>query len=97
MATDPFTFFIQIILPEAFQPLEDICLDNGKTKERLQSKMEKVVLKYSDGVVLLISRYPLGSTKKWIEENEKEILTWVYSATNGRTIYLSDELKVVPI
>jgi hypothetical protein len=47
---------------------------------------------------ILISRYPLESTKKWIVENEIEILNWEFSAKkNGRTIYLSQELKVVPI
>jgi hypothetical protein len=27
-------------------------------------------------VVLLISRYSLASTKKWIVENEKEVRNW---------------------
>jgi hypothetical protein len=91
MATDPATFFIQITLPKAFQPQEDICLDNGKTKERLLTKMEEEKWK----VVLLISRYPLASTKKWIVENEKEVLNWKVGA--DKTIYFSDELRVVAI
>jgi hypothetical protein len=33
MATDSITFFICIDLPKAFQPLEDICLENSRTKE----------------------------------------------------------------
>jgi hypothetical protein len=90
VATDSVTFSILIHLPKAFQPLEDICLDNGQTKERLLTKMDEVKLE----VVLQISRYPLASTKKWIEENEKEVLNWKFSTQNGRRIYLSRELKV---
>jgi hypothetical protein len=85
MATDPVTFLIRIDLPKAFQPQEDICLDNGKTKERLEIIMEEE--KWD--VVLLISRCPLGSTKKWIEENEKEVLAWDFGAGNSRKIYLT--------
>jgi hypothetical protein len=70
-------------------------LYNGKSKERLVTKMEKTGLE--EWKMLLISRYPLASTKKWIEENEKEVLNWDFSAENGRTIYLTDEMKVVPI
>jgi hypothetical protein len=97
MATNPVSFFIRIDLPKAFQQLEDICLDNGKTKERLLTKMDEVEVQDDDWevVVLLISRYPLASTKKWIEENEKEVLDWEFST--DKTIHLSDELKVVPI
>jgi hypothetical protein len=96
MATDPVSFFIRIDLPKAFQPLEDICLNNGKTKERLLTKMEEAKLKEEEDVVLFISRYPLGSTKKWIEENEKEVLAWDFT-NDDRIIYLSIELKVVVI
>jgi hypothetical protein len=95
MATDPATFFIRITLPENFQPQEVISLDNDKTKERLVIKMEKAYLEEWE---ILISRYPQESTKKWIVENEIEVLNWEFSATkNGRTIYLSQELKVVAI
>jgi hypothetical protein len=87
MATDPVTFYIRIFLPKAFPPQEDICLDNGKTKERLLIKMEEVDpnLKKHVNPVVQISRYPLASTKKWsLGKNEK-------------TIYLTKELKVVAI
>jgi hypothetical protein len=95
MATDPVSFFIRIKLQKALQPREAICLDNGKTKERLlMTKMEEA--RVQDKECDLISRCPLGSTKKWIEENEKEVLAWDFR-TNDRTIYLSDELNVVPI
>jgi hypothetical protein len=99
MATDPVSFFIRIILPKTFQPLENICLDNYKTKQRLVTKMEEANPKFKklEELVLLISRYPLASTKKWIEENEKEVMNWDFRAQNGRRIYLSRELKVVPI
>jgi hypothetical protein len=88
-------------LPKAFQLQEDILLDNGKTKERLLTKIEEVDVSdwnWDDTfkeVVLQISRYPLASTKKWIEENKKEVSTWDFTTT--RTIRLSKELKVVAI
>jgi hypothetical protein len=94
MATDPVTFFIRINMPKAFPPLDNICLDNGKTKDRLLTKMEKAKVQDKDWeeVVLLISRYPLASAKKWIEEKEKEVLAWDSNAQNG-IIYLSEELE----
>jgi hypothetical protein len=98
VATDPITFFIRILLPKAFQHQEDFSLDNDKTKERLVTIMGEADPKLKKWeVVLLISRYPLASTKKWIEENEKEVLNWTFSAQNTRRIYLSKELKVVAI
>jgi hypothetical protein len=94
MATHPATFLICIFLPKAFRPQEDLCLDNDKTKERLLTKMEE-----SDfvewKVVLLISRYPQASTKKWIEENEKDVL--ILNLNETRRIYLSDNLEVAAI
>jgi hypothetical protein len=86
MATDPVTFFIRILLPITFQPQEDICLDNGKTKERLLTKMENWHLN-SEKNELLISRYPLATRKKWSVGNE------IYQ----KSIYLTEELKFVAI
>jgi hypothetical protein len=71
MATDPVTFFIRIDLPKTFQPQEAICLDNGKTNERLVTEMEKANPN-GDKCVLLISRYPLASKKNLIV-NRKEV------------------------
>jgi hypothetical protein len=99
MATDPVFFVIQIFLPEDFPPQADICLDNGKTKERfLVSKVEEAKMQDNewDGIVLLISRSPLESTNKWMG-NEKEVLNMDFSAKNGMTIYFSKDLKVVAI
>jgi hypothetical protein len=50
---------------------------NGQTKERLVIKRVKSMKKFYDKV-MLISRYPLGAGKNWIEKNEKEILKWDY-------------------
>jgi hypothetical protein len=99
MATDPVTFFIRINLPEDFQLQQAISLDNEKTKERLLTKTEVVNvprIKQLKEVVLLISRYPIASTKKWIVANEKDALNWDFK-TNDRIISLSLELKVVGI
>jgi hypothetical protein len=103
VATDPATFLIHIHfnLLKDFQLHEDICLDNDKTNERLLIKTEVVnVLDLGrckeKEVMLLISRYPRASTKKWIVANEKEVFNWDFRNT-ARIISLSEELKVVPI
>jgi hypothetical protein len=100
MATHPATFFIRIDLAESFQPHKDICLDNDKTEEKLLTKTEVIDLPDWDDdlkeVLLLISRYPRASTKKWIMANEKEVFNWDYG-NNDRTISLSEGLEVVPI
>jgi hypothetical protein len=92
MATDPVSFFVRINLPEDFQLQEDICLDNGKTKEKLLTKTKIVNVPEPDEelkeVVLLISRYPLASTRKWTMENAKEVFNWV--TDNDRQICLSN-------
>jgi hypothetical protein len=115
MATHPIPFFIRINLPKAFQHQGDICLNNGKTSERLVTKMEEAKVPFLpadddneeddeedddeeeevkvEEVVLLISRYPLGATKAWIEEKKTEVLDWNFHETK-RTIYLSDDLKI---
>jgi hypothetical protein len=85
VATDPATFFIQILLPkEAFPPLEEICLDNDKTKERFLTKMEETK-GWKD--LLLISRCPLGSINNLILGEE----------ICQKKICLSEGFKVVPI
>jgi hypothetical protein len=103
-ATHPNAFFIRISLPKAsFQPKEEhiFTLRNDQTNENLVTTMEDVQPFDLDGdkweqVALLISRYPLESTKKWIEENKKEVFDWDFSEVN-RLIYLDEELKTVKI
>jgi hypothetical protein len=88
MATDSISFLIRIVLPEAFQPLEAICLDNGKSKDRLLTKMEKTDPKLEkDKIILHISRHPLAATKKWI----------VGKQYFEKRISLCKELKIVAI
>jgi hypothetical protein len=87
-------------LPKAFPPPEDFCFYNDKTKERLLTKLEEAdqkVEKWKKVVLLMISRYPLASTRRWIKKNEKDILNWEFGAQNDIRIYLSKELKVVAI
>jgi hypothetical protein len=80
-------------LPKAFQPLAAICLDHDKTKEKFVTKMEEAeFLEDWEEVFLLISRYPQTSTKRWIEENEKEVFDWYVS--DDKTIRLTEELKI---
>jgi hypothetical protein len=89
MATDPASFFIQINLPKAFQPQDGICLENGKTKERLLTEMEEAgpELQKLGKIPMMITRYPLASTKKLIVSEE------IYE----KKIYLTKELEVVAI
>jgi hypothetical protein len=96
MATDLATFFIRIHLLEDFKLQEDICLDNGKTNERLLTKTKVITDPDFDEkeVLLLISRYPRASTNKWIVANEKEVFNWDIG-TCGRSIYLPEEMEVV--
>jgi hypothetical protein len=78
-------------LPKAFQYQEkDICLDNGKTKERLLIKMYMADpnLEKRGKIALLISRHPLTSTKALIGGEE------VYPKS---IFYLCDDLKVIEI
>jgi hypothetical protein len=95
MATDPVTFFIRIILPKASRPQKGISVDNGKTNERLLTRMEDAEFLAWDEVLMLISRYPQASTKEWIDENEKEVLEWFL--IDDRKICLTKELKIVSI
>jgi hypothetical protein len=89
MASVPVTFFIQIVLPKAFQPPEAICFDNGKTKERFQAEMQEAgpKLQKEGKIPFLIKRLPLASKNKIVFGKEYD----------EKTIYLSKELKVVPI
>jgi hypothetical protein len=62
----------------AFEWQQDISLENGRTNEKMVIKRGKDMQKINQKVTL-ISRYPLleaAAAKKWIEENEKEILDW---------------------
>jgi hypothetical protein len=101
MATVPVTICIRIILPEGFQPEKDhIFILRNHENERLMAKIEEVKTPIPgeddwEEVVLLISRYPLASTKQWIVENEKEVRNW--ESGSDKTIYLRNELKVVAI
>jgi hypothetical protein len=92
MATDPVTFFVRIDLPQHFQLAEGTCLDNDKTEERLLTKTEVVnVAVWEDKLnVLLISRYPRTSTKKWIVANEKEVFNWDTRNSEDRNIRLNE-------
>jgi hypothetical protein len=74
---------------------KDISLDNGKTKEKLDIKMVKpnAAILWRNVKVLIFSRYPIGSAKKWIEDNEKEVLEWQFYEQQ-RGIYLDEDLQM---
>jgi hypothetical protein len=105
MATYPTAFFIRIGLPKAsFHPEEEhiFILRNDETNEKLATTMEEarplgLPDEYEwEEVVLLVSRHPLESTKKWIEENKKEVLDWDFAEMNSM-IALHEELKTVNV
>jgi hypothetical protein len=56
---------------------------------------EKLSIKRINNNESLISRYPSGAAKEWIEQNEKEVLDWDVIEQN-RTIKL-DELAQIAI
>jgi hypothetical protein len=42
--------------------------------------------------MVLISRYPSNAGKKWVEENEKEVIEWDFDEQNRR-ILLDDTVR----
>jgi hypothetical protein len=80
LATRPVSFFVRLQVPRAF-PVHDITLTNGQTKEKLVVKNAEARImetaRSRHGIFfVLISRYPTGAEKEWIEENEEEALNW---------------------
>jgi hypothetical protein len=82
LAIHPVSFFVRLQAPRAF-PVHDITLTNGQTKEKLVVKNAEARIKEAGGpfrrhgiFFVLISRYPMGAGKEWIEENEEEALNW---------------------
>jgi hypothetical protein len=94
MASQPHTFFIRFYV-ETLLSWKDISLDNGKTNEKLEIKMVKpsASILWRNAKVLLFSRYPIGSTKKWIEDNENEVLEWNFYEQQ-RKISLDEDLEM---
>jgi hypothetical protein len=77
MAKHPVTFFIRV--ETCLQLLEDICLENGATNEKL--------LVVKRGECVMISRYPMASNREWIQAHGQEIMNFG-SVRHDRTIYL---------
>jgi hypothetical protein len=91
MSNHPVSFFIRHDVPNNFQCGNiSISMHNGQTNERLVIKKAAeyhLGIKGLDCKVVLISRYPLGATKEWIEANEEEALAWnVYNNKYSRNI-----------
>jgi hypothetical protein len=65
-------------------------MENGETKEKLVIKKvatsEHRAFYYParNEEMALISRYPLGAGKRWIEANEREALDWDFNRQNDR-------------
>jgi hypothetical protein len=77
MAKHAVPFFIRV--ETGLRLLEDICLENGETNEKL------LVVKRD--AFVMISRYQMAANDAWIEANVQEILTFEH-VSHDRTIYL---------
>jgi hypothetical protein len=100
MATNPVSFFIRVYMAKEYFDLEkediEMSCENGKTKEKLLTKLQDMKVKpiklggeKTKRVLLLISRYPMGAGKQWIEENEREALDFDFSKQQ-RQIHFDD-------
>jgi hypothetical protein len=88
MANNPISFFINTSINQN-DNVEDITVENVKTTEILVIKTESG----DRWKKLMISRYLLNATKKWIEANEKEISDWDPQKLN-RKINMDGELTI---
>jgi hypothetical protein len=81
MADCPVCFFIRIWVTD-YDKVEwqrDISQKNVKTQERLViKKVSHNPKRCLDERLRLISRYPLGATKQWVEANEEAVLDWKF-------------------
>jgi hypothetical protein len=89
-AKRPVCSFIRLFVPKKID-WHVISIENGETKEKLVIK--KVATTGSgptntyDQQMALISRYPLGADKQWIEANEREAINWDFDEQNGRICF----------
>jgi hypothetical protein len=93
-ATRPVSFFVYVQVSEYDRShWQDGCWDNAHTNERLVIKTVHPppwnMFNYADdfGRKVQISRYPIGSTKEWIEANEKEIKEWKFDEQNRQILF----------
>jgi hypothetical protein len=63
---------------------QDSSTENGETKEKMVIKKVGPTVRVYQQTMALISRYPLGADKRWIEANEREVLDWQFDEQNGR-------------
>jgi hypothetical protein len=81
MADCPVCFFIRIWVTDhaEVQWQRDISLKNAKTHERLViKKVAHNPIRVFNERLRLISRYPLGAAKQWVETNEEAVLDWKF-------------------
>jgi hypothetical protein len=93
-ATCPVSFFVYVhVNGWGNVNWQDICLENGMTKEQLAIKTFDPLPTPSRDMdpfqspakkMVLICRYPMGANKGWIEENEQEIMEWKIVDQNRR-------------
>jgi hypothetical protein len=73
MSNNPSSFYIRHEVPRDFE-CEQSPLVNCQTNENLVIRMTEMKRSLFGEKLLLISRYPMGATKEWIETNEQEAL-----------------------
>jgi hypothetical protein len=91
-ATSPISFFMKIFVDGNIDG-QDVSLDNTETNEKLLIKTINPDEDEPKGPgMLLFSRYPMEASKKWVKDNEKEILNWNFDKMK-RKIYLEGYLN----
>jgi hypothetical protein len=72
-------------------------MENATTKEMLViKKVESAQFDsdYWEQKMALVSRYPVGAAKQWIETNEREAMEWDFDKQNGQ-IHLGMQLAII--
>jgi hypothetical protein len=84
----PVCFFIRLFV-RATVEWHDSSMENGETKEKLVVKKVTTSEPINHQQMVLISRYPLTASKRWIEANEREAIDWNFDKQNGRICLLN--------
>jgi hypothetical protein len=90
LAKHAVSFFIYVT--DLQHNVEDISVENDKTKEKLVIKQtQDQVWGDLEEKTLVISRYPVNVAKNWIVANQEEI-TWWHGDSLNRHITLTNDL-----
>jgi hypothetical protein len=89
-AKRPVSFFILLFVSDIVE-WHDTRMENATSKEMLVIKKVELsgVWDRRHQKMALVSRYPMGAGKQWIEANERETMEWEwnYHEQNGRIFF----------